>query len=137
MNYYEITPISVYVFHPTNLPCFLWHLFIPVLAGLGIMPHVCSTHSHSLSRTVANLPTNRSSMDKFRRTDNLSVFLYCLQYSQSFSTCPRTGPTWIYAALIAINAQNNSASHVSSIELSWLCCSAHHGTFSAYNIRLH
>ena len=53
-----------------------------------------------------------------------------MQYSQGFSTCPRTGPTWIYAALIAINAQNNRASRVSSIEPGWLCCPAHHGTFS-------
>ena len=45
----------------------------------------------------------------------------CLQYSQSFSTCPRTGPTWCNAALSTINAQNNS---VSSIELVWLCLSA-------------
>ena len=48
----------------------------------------------------------------------------CLQYSQSFSTCPQTGPTWCNAALSAINVQNNRASHVSSIELGWLCCSA-------------
>ena len=50
----------------------------------------------------------------------LSSTQYCLQYSQSFSTCPRTGPTWCNAALNAINAQ----SHVSSIELVWLCFSA-------------
>ena len=48
----------------------------------------------------------------------------CLQYSQSFSTCPRTGPTWCNAALSAFNAQNNSVSRVSSIELVWLCLSA-------------
>ena len=48
----------------------------------------------------------------------------CLQYSQSFSTCPRTGLTWCNAALSAINAQNNRVSHVSSIELVWLCFSA-------------
>ena len=47
----------------------------------------------------------------------------CLQYSQTFSTCPQTGPTWRTVALSAINAQNNS--HVSSIELVWLCFSAH------------
>ena len=49
----------------------------------------------------------------------LSSTQYCLQYSQSFSTRPRTGPTWCNAALSAINAQ----SHVSSIELVWLCFS--------------
>ena len=49
----------------------------------------------------------------------------CLQYSQRFSTCPRTGPTRCNAALSAINAQNNSVSHISSIELVWLCFSAH------------
>ena len=49
----------------------------------------------------------------------------CLQYSQSFSTCPRTGPTWCTAALSAINAQSNRVSHVNSIELVWLCFSAH------------
>ena len=50
----------------------------------------------------------------------LSSTQYCLHYSQSFSTCPRTGLTWCNAALSAINAQ----SHVSSIELVWLCFSA-------------
>ena len=48
----------------------------------------------------------------------------CLQYSQSFSTCPRTGLTCCNAALSAINAQNNRVSLVSSIELVWLCFSA-------------
>ena len=48
----------------------------------------------------------------------------CLQYSQSFSACPRTGPTWRNAALSAINAQDNRVSHGSSIELVWLCFSA-------------
>ena len=48
----------------------------------------------------------------------------CLQYSLSFSTCPRTGPTWCNAALSSINAQNNRVSHVSSFELVWLCFSA-------------
>ena len=54
----------------------------------------------------------------------LSSTQYCLQYSQGFSTCPQTGPTWCNAALSAINAHNNRVSHVSSIELVWLCFSA-------------
>ena len=48
----------------------------------------------------------------------------CLQYSQSFSTCPRTGQTWCNAALSAINAHCNRVSPVSSIELVWLCFTA-------------
>ena len=49
---------------------------------------------------------------------------YMFAVLTSFSTCPRTGPTWCNAALSAINAHSNRVSPVSSIELVWLCFSA-------------